>query len=74
MTSLQEVEPDILMVGLDAQKTVFVGAFRMVYLVTIAFGGKQVSSFEWNGKLLTITALAVIGALFVGSVDNKLTR
>lgn len=62
------------MVGLDAEKTVFVGAFRMVYLVTIAFGGKQVSCSQWNRKLLTIIALAVIGALFVGSVDNKLTR
>lgn len=29
---------------------------------------------RFSGKLLIITGLAVIGALFVGSVDDKLTR
>lgn len=43
VTSLPDVDPNILAVGLDAQKTVYVGAFRMVYLVTIAFGGKDVA-------------------------------
>jgi hypothetical protein len=42
-TSVANVSPAIIEVGLEAQKTVYVDAFRTVYLVTIAFGGKEVS-------------------------------
>jgi hypothetical protein len=40
LTALDGFNATVLGVGLEAQKTVYVGAFRMVYLVTVAFGGK----------------------------------
>ncbi|KAK5061534.1 hypothetical protein LTR84_008078 [Exophiala bonariae] len=51
------VTPLIIDAGLEAQKNVFVGAFRLIYCVTVAFGG-----------------LAIIGSVFVASVDDKLTQ
>jgi hypothetical protein len=42
LTSIPDITPTIIDAGLEAQKNVYVGAFRMVYLVTIAFGGKSV--------------------------------
>ncbi|KAI1614121.1 fungal trichothecene efflux pump [Exophiala viscosa] len=47
----------IIKLALEAQKSVYVNAFRLIYCVTVAFGG-----------------LAIIGALFVANVDDKLTN
>lgn len=37
---LPGVTPSIIDAGLEAQKIVFVGAFRLIYCVTVAFGGE----------------------------------
>jgi hypothetical protein len=41
VSTVEGVTPDIIAAGVDAMKSVYADAFRLVFLVSLAFGGRR---------------------------------
>lgn len=76
-SAVKGVTPAIIAAGEEAMKAVYSKTFRLIYLVSIAFGGNTQPFFIClcNSRTdLFVIGLAIIATLFIRSVDNALTK